>query len=978
MKLTKNLKAEILKIYHSYWDAYLAGDMKKFASMLDDNIKVFGTAVSEVFNNKTEAVRFYKTTAEQMTGKAEFRNRKIKLDSVSDTVLIHEQNDLFVLINNEWNFYGPVRVSALFINTSKGWKLAHQHGSFPDSRAEAGEQIAPEKIKKENLELRDAIKRRTVELQEKNRELEIETALEKVRAVAMGMKKPEDMLSICKTISNQLSRLGVNEIRNVQTAIFYESRGTYRNYEYYSKHDKTFITDVDFKNHKIQLAFAKKMMRGANEEVREHLKGKKLHDWYAYQKTTNQFADNYLLTAESLNYYWYSLGPVALGISTYKPLIEEETFLFKRFLKVFELAYRRYMDIEKAEVQAREAEIELGLERLRARAMAMQNSSELSEIVATLFHELNRLDFALTRCFIYIIDRDSSSMKAWTAHTESGGLPECYLINYLKVPHYKAMINAWENGEQKLIYELAGKEKKNTDRVFFTETEYSSFPESVKTGMMSVDRVFLNYSFNKYGALQTGGLSQLSEENHDILNRFGKVFEQNYTRFLDLQKVESQAKEAQIEAALERIRSRSMAMYTSDDLSVVVFEMFNELVKLDAQLDRCIILIVDPKTLGINWYLSGKEGLLSKNGFFVQNNSHPSHNAYLEGWRAKTKKWLYHLAGEEKKNWDAFGFTQTELAQLPDFIKADMSAVESIYLTISSDDFGCLIASSLAPLSDAHASIVDRFTRVFNQTYTRFLDLQRAEVQNKIIQAENERKTKELEEARELQLAMLPKNIPQLKNYEIAVYMKTATEVGGDYYDFSFMNNGSLNVAIGDATGHGMKAGTMVTMIKSLFTANSKTEVIESFFKSTNEAIKNSNLKRMMIAFAMMNIYGNKLKVLNAGMPPVFYYNNISHEIVEIGGHNLPLGAMLVNKYTSYEFEMKRGDAILMLSDGFPELQNEKGEQYGYKKLADKFLECGMLSAEEIVTEFKKEVLNWAGNREIEDDVTFVAVKVKQ
>ena len=100
------------------------------------------------------------------------------------------------------------------------------------------------------------------ELKAKNRELEIETALEKVRAIAMGMKAPEDMLEICKTISLQLQSLGVKEIRNVQTAIFYERRGTYMNYEYYAKHKKTFITETLYTNHKIAKAFAVKMLKG--------------------------------------------------------------------------------------------------------------------------------------------------------------------------------------------------------------------------------------------------------------------------------------------------------------------------------------------------------------------------------------------------------------------------------------------------------------------------------------------------------------------------------------------------------------------------------------------------------------------------------------------------------------------------------------------------------------------------------------------
>ncbi len=85
------------------------------------------------------------------------------------------------------------------------------------------------------------------------------------------------------------------------------------------------------------------------------------------------------------------------------------------------------------------------------------------------------------------------------------------------------------------------------------------------------------------------------------------------------------------------------------------------------------------------------------------------------------------------------------------------------------------------------------------------------------LEAENEQRAKELEEARQLQLSMLPKNVPQLPDLEIAAYMKTATEVGGDYYDFHVADDGTLTIAIGDATGHGLKAGTVVTATKSLF-----------------------------------------------------------------------------------------------------------------------------------------------------------------
>ena len=77
------------------------------------------------------------------------------------------------------------------------------------------------------------------------------------------------------------------------------------------------------------------------------LEGKELKDWYTFQQTTNQFVDTHLEVATSLNYYWFSLGPAALGISTLCPTEGTEIALFGRFRNVSELAYRRFLDIER-------------------------------------------------------------------------------------------------------------------------------------------------------------------------------------------------------------------------------------------------------------------------------------------------------------------------------------------------------------------------------------------------------------------------------------------------------------------------------------------------------------------------------------------------------------------------------------------------------------------------------------------------------
>jgi len=251
------------------------------------------------------------------------------------------------------------------------------------------------------------------------------------------------------------------------------------------------------------------------------------------------------------------------------------------------------------------------------------------------------------------------------------------------------------------------------------------------------------------------------------------------------------------------------------------------------------------------------------------------------------------------------------------------------------------------------------------------------EEQAKIIQIENDRKTNELEEARQLQISMLPKELPQLPHLDIAVYMKTATEVGGDYYDFNVDTDGTLTFAIGDATGHGMKAGIIVSMVKALFSSGESRPDIKTFFNHSSDTLKGIELGRLMMAFIMLKIKSNKLEFCNAGMPPLFIYRKQLKEVEEIMLNGMPLGAMKNFPYEIEETEISTGDTILLLSDGLPELKNEKNEQYGYDKVKTEFKSIADKSPNEIVEYLKSSSSQWLNGAEPDDDVTFVVIKVK-
>ena len=251
------------------------------------------------------------------------------------------------------------------------------------------------------------------------------------------------------------------------------------------------------------------------------------------------------------------------------------------------------------------------------------------------------------------------------------------------------------------------------------------------------------------------------------------------------------------------------------------------------------------------------------------------------------------------------------------------------------------------------------------------------EISRRVLEADNSRKTKELEEARSLQLSMLPGTVPVIPGLEIAVYMKTATEVGGDYYDFAVGRDGALTVALGDATGHGAKAGTMVVAAKSLFNGFSDTPNLLDIFEKLTDCIKRLNMRSMFMSMLLLRIKDKTAVVSSAGMPSPLIYRAATREVEEVTLKGMPLGAFLDFPYEERKVELGPGDAIILMSDGFPELFNDRQETLGYSRVKEIIAEVGDKSPQEMIEHFSKTGEQWANGRPQDDDVSFVVLKVK-
>jgi signal transduction histidine kinase/virulence-associated protein VapD len=922
MNISKQQEVAAIEAYKVYFDSYIGGDIDAITAMLNENYTQIGSAESEVFFNKQEALQFLNKTIDQVAGKAEIRNRVIKCEWLREYVMVIDLFDMYVLADDEWIFYSKFRASTLMESRDEQWRFVHQHSSVPDVRTDEGDNIAIEKISAENLQLRDAIKRRTVELEQKNRELEIETSLEKIRSSALSMHEPDDMLDVCRIIAEQLRILGVEEIRNVQTVIINELQSQYLNYQYFVPYDEKVTEVVDYRQNDTVNAFVNQMLSAADAFFSKSFEGIELSDWVQYRKDSHQLPDPKLEQASSAHYYFYSIGVGALGISTYRPLNDESLNVFKRFRNVFDLAYRRYddikiaerqtkearievalerirakalamqkshdildvadvmrdqmrslgqpelessiiqlykeeieeieswyayrppeqtageiitgtsyvsadacewtrevmdryrsddaeytivstgtkiqgwyqmlekiapdvvdydeqgqliipeilyyhfskfsggallmianteasgetcemlrkaavvfelaytrfIDLQKAEEQTREAQIELALERVRAKAMAMQKSDELRELVAVIYDQLRQVGFTYGASAIVVMDEASGNSDWWMSGFGKEDYPESYHIPYFEHRFYLEQLNYWKEGKKFAVMEVSGEEKKAYDEVIFNHTEFSRISPEAKKIMSGFEKIIFSNAYMKHGALSWG--TEPIDENHaKVLQRFATVFEQSYTRFLDLQKAEAQAREAQIELSLERVRAKTMAMQKTEELAELVGMVFAELTKLDFALTRCILWIIDAEKKSAKCWMANPEMDKAPDCITMPFVNHPYFNGITDAWHSREKSWVYELKGEDKILLDELVLNQTEARTLPNDVKDAMKAEARSLLTFSFGNFGALQADVSVPLSTNNQDILSRFTKVFDSSYTRFSDLQKAEAQ---------------------------------------------------------------------------------------------------------------------------------------------------------------------------------------------------------------------------------------------------------
>jgi len=244
----------------------------------------------------------------------------------------------------------------------------------------------------------------------------------------------------------------------------------------------------------------------------------------------------------------------------------------------------------------------------------------------------------------------------------------------------------------------------------------------------------------------------------------------------------------------------------------------------------------------------------------------------------------------------------------------------------------------------------------------------------RIRQIEEERKNKELKAASDLQQSLLPKENPKRSDLDIATFIRSSTEVGGDYYDFFPQKDGSLFSVCGDATGHGVTSGMMVSVTKAGLNGINPVKP-NKILQRLNNVVKRIDLGTLRMSLNIAEITQNEVYLSSAAMPPIYLYKANSNAVEELMQSGLPLGGLKDETFNLITRTFEYGDVLIQLSDGLPEAPNAKGELYDYDQLKSLIQSSGQLSAQKIIDVLIESVDQWLEGMRNPDDITLVVTK---
>jgi len=247
--------------------------------------------------------------------------------------------------------------------------------------------------------------------------------------------------------------------------------------------------------------------------------------------------------------------------------------------------------------------------------------------------------------------------------------------------------------------------------------------------------------------------------------------------------------------------------------------------------------------------------------------------------------------------------------------------------------------------------------------------------EKRIQEIERERIEQELRVARLIQQTLLPKEIPELPGWQISSYYQPAREVGGDFYDFLYFEDGRMGIVIGDVTDKGVPAALVMATTRSILRSIAHASISPGkVLEQANDLLHPDIPPKMFVTclYAILDPVSGHLEYANAGHDLPHWRHN--GKVTELRATGMPLGLMPEMFYEEKEVTLGAGDSVLFYSDGLVEAHNPQREMFGFPRLARLLEEKG--HGTPAIDYLLAELSVFTGKDwEQEDDVTLVTLR---
>ncbi len=250
------------------------------------------------------------------------------------------------------------------------------------------------------------------------------------------------------------------------------------------------------------------------------------------------------------------------------------------------------------------------------------------------------------------------------------------------------------------------------------------------------------------------------------------------------------------------------------------------------------------------------------------------------------------------------------------------------------------------------------------------------------IEAAEKRIEQELILARTIQASALPQNFdfPDRTEFELFASMKAAKEVGGDFYDFFFIERDKIALVIADVSGKGIPAALFMmrskTAIRSFAEAGGSPE--EIIYKANNTLCEGNDAEMFVTAWiGILDLKTGVMQCANAGHEyPAICRAGGEYELLK-DKHSLALAAMPNSKGKPYEIKLNPGDTLFVYTDGVAEAINENVEQYGTDRMIKMLNSTTGMSVNATLSFMSEDLNNFKGKADQFDDITMLVFKYK-